>query len=178
VGSVVSIDLTRETAPQLVQVPDLTGKSEEDARGAVEDLELIFDPIGRTDASGQPRRVVRQFPPAGRQVPAGTAVSVDLAAFETEPTNLSRWWLPLLIGVAALGGTTAASLWNRRRSPKQTGVAEPEATRTGAPPRVRAAPQPLGVASIHLDESGPSHRIRIRAHRDPGRQYLQEEPHR
>ena len=162
VGSIVTVDLTREPSPHLVPVPDLVGDGEDEARGAVERVQLVFDLLGGKNAPGRRRHVVRQVPPAGRQVPAGTTVTVELAA---DGTTGPPWMLlPLLIGVGLVGGTAMARLVRRRRPRPKHG-----------PPQVRAIARPLTVTSNRLEESGPAHRIRIRAHVDPGRQYVREE---
>jgi beta-lactam-binding protein with PASTA domain len=162
VGTTVTVDLTREPAPHLVPVPDLVGESEVDARSAVERVQLIFDLLGGRSASVRSRHVVRQIPPAGRQVPTGTTVVVELAA--DEMTGPPRMLLPLLIGIGLVGGTAMARLL-RRRTPRP---------RRG-PPQVRAVALPPTVTSNRLDESGPAHRVRISSHVDHGRQYMREE---
>jgi beta-lactam-binding protein with PASTA domain len=162
VGSVVTVDLTREQSPELVPVPDLVDRSEDEARGAVERVRLIFDLIGGNDSSGRSRHVVRQIPPAGKLVAAGTTVTVELAADET---NGAPWLLlPLLIGVGLVAAGTAARLQRRRHH-----------KRLPEPPHVHAVGRPLTWTSTRIQESGPAHRISIKPRLDRGRQYLQEE---
>jgi hypothetical protein len=163
VGSIVTVDLTREPSPRLVPVPDLMGDSEDAARSAVTRVQLIFDLLGGSSASGGSRHVVRQVPPAGRQVPAGTTVTVELAADET--TGPPWTLLALLVGVGLVGSTAMARRLRRR----------PPRPKHAPPPQVRAIARPLTTTSSRLEESGPAHRIRIRPHVDRGQQHLREE---
>jgi beta-lactam-binding protein with PASTA domain len=165
-GSIVTVDLTREQSPKLVAVPDLVDRNEEEARDFVERVQLIFDLMGGKDSAGRSRHVVRQVPPAGSLVPAGTTVTVELAADETNGTPWSL--LPLLIAVGLVAGGAAASI-ERRHARKRS---------RGLPPHIRAAGRPLTLESIRLQESSPAHRIRVKPHVDRGRQYLQEEKDR
>jgi beta-lactam-binding protein with PASTA domain len=160
VGSVVTVDLTREASPRLVSVPDLLDQSEEDARTAVERLELIFDLIGQSGSSSLSRHVVSQVPPAGELVPAGTTVTVKLAADETTRVP---WWLAALLAAGLVTAWTARRLHQRHRNkgPRQ--------------PDVRATGRPLARTDARIEESGPPHRIGIRSRLDRGRQHLQED---
>ncbi|TCC01926.1 PASTA domain-containing protein [Kribbella soli] len=158
VGTVVAVDVTRAPKPKLVPVPDLLNRSEDDARGAVEGAELIFDLIGGSDASGHEQQVISQQPRAGELVPTGTTVTVEFAASES---NWPSWLVPLLLGTAVLAAGTVSRIRHRPGSdPKPV-------------PHVQAAGRLTpGIPQIH--ESGPAHRIRVNARLDRGRQYLQE----
>ncbi|TCC27344.1 PASTA domain-containing protein [Kribbella speibonae] len=160
VGTVVTVDVTRAPKPKLVPVPDLLDRSEAEARGAIEDVELILEPIRGSDASGGERHVVSQQPRAGELVPTGTTVTVRLAADEwTWPS----WLVPLLLVTAAVA-VGAAGAFQHRRGPKP---------RIDPMPQVRAEGR-LTPGASRIHESGPAHRIRVEARLDRGRQYLQE----
>ncbi|TCM40414.1 beta-lactam-binding protein with PASTA domain [Kribbella sp. VKM Ac-2568] len=160
VGSVVVVDLTREPKPKLVPVPDLLNRSEDEARGAVEGVQLLFDLIGGSDASGRARHVIRQLPRAGELVPTGTTVTVE---FATNESTWPSWLLPLLIGFGLLAAGTANRLQHRRHPDRIRPL-----------PGVEAAGRLLTPASPHIHESGPAHRIRVKTRLDRGRQHLQE----
>ncbi|WP_165547083.1 PASTA domain-containing protein [Kribbella sindirgiensis] len=160
VGTVVTVDVTRAPKPTLVPVPDLLDRSEAEARGAIEDVELILALIRGSDASGGERHIVSQQPRAGELVPTGTTVTVNLAADES---TWPSWLVPLLLVTAAVA-VGAAGRFQHRRGPKQP---------IDPMPHVRAEGRLLpGAPRIH--ESGPAHRIRVDARLDRGRQYLQE----
>lgn len=151
---------TRAPNQKLVPVPDLLNRSEGEARGAVEGVELIFDPVDGSDTSGRERQVISQLPRAGELVPTGTTVTV---AFAADESNLPSWLVPLLLGTAVL----AVGAVGRFRHPR--GPNPPDRS----VPRIQAAGRLTpGVPRIH--ESGPAHRIRVNARLDRGRQYLQE----
>jgi beta-lactam-binding protein with PASTA domain len=160
VGTVVAVDVTRAPKQKLVPVPDLLNRSEDEARGAVEGVELIFDRIDGSDASGHERQVISQQPRAGEIVPTGTTVTVKFAASESDRPS---WLVPLLLGTAVLAVGTAGRLQHRRtQKPRARPV-----------PQVHAAGRlSPGIARLH--EFGPAHRIRVTARLDRGRQYLQE----
>jgi beta-lactam-binding protein with PASTA domain len=159
VGTVVAVDVTRAPNPQLVPVPNLLNRSEDEARGAVEGVELVFDLIGGSD-SGRGRQVVSQQPRAGELVPTGTTVTVEFAVNES---GWPSWLVPLLLGTAVLA-VGAASRLQRHRHPKP---------RAYPVPRIQAAGR-LTLGTPRIRESGPAHRIRVNARLDRGRQYLQE----
>ncbi|RZT28010.1 beta-lactam-binding protein with PASTA domain [Kribbella sp. VKM Ac-2569] len=160
VGTVVAVDVTRAPKPKLVPVPDLLNRSEDEARGAVEGVELIFDLIGGRDASGRDRQVISQQPRAGELVPTGATVTVEFAADES---NWPSWLVPLLLGTAVLAAGTISRIRHRPgRDPKPKPV-----------PQIHVAERlTLGIPQLH--ESGPAHRIRINARLERGRQSLQE----
>jgi hypothetical protein len=160
---VVTVDLTREQSPQLVPVPNLLNMSEDEARRAVARVQLTLNiGTGGGDVLGAARRVIRQRPVAGQLVPAGTAVSVDLA---TDAANPRNWWLAglMAVGLVAAGGI-GIRLRSRRRYP-----------RTAPPLHVDATGRPLTAANIRLNESGPTWRIRAEARLDRGQQHMKEE---
>ncbi|TKK79149.1 PASTA domain-containing protein [Kribbella jiaozuonensis] len=160
VGSVVTVDLTREVEPRLVAVPDLVDRSEDEARTRVEQLELIFDLVGESRPATLSRHVVRQVPPAGQLVPAGTTVTVELAADDVAQVP---WWLGPLLVAGVFAAWTARRLQQRHRDrgPRQ--------------PSIHAGGQPLTRVEARIEETGPAHRVRLRPGLDRGRQYIQED---
>ncbi|WP_410790649.1 PASTA domain-containing protein [Kribbella sp. C-35] len=155
IGTVVAVDVTRAPKPKLVPVPDLLNRGEDEARGAVEGVELIFALVG---GSGRDRQVISQQPRPGELVPTGTTVTVELAASES---NWPSWLVPLVLVTAVLAAGTVSRIRHR------------PGTHPKPVPHVQAAGRLApGIPQIH--ESAPAHRIRINARLDPGRQYLQE----
>jgi beta-lactam-binding protein with PASTA domain len=161
IGTVVTVDLNREPTRELVPVPDLLNRSEDEARGAVERGRLIFELIGGSDTSGRSRHVTDQAPGAGELVPAGTTVTVELAADES---RWPSWLLPLLIGTGLLAAGTATRLQHRRGPDRLEPL-----------PQVQAVGRPLTPTSPSIQESGPAHRISVKARLDRGRQFLRED---
>ncbi|WP_422115639.1 Stk1 family PASTA domain-containing Ser/Thr kinase [Brachybacterium sp. UNK5269] len=66
--------------PELVQVPEVVGQSEEDARTALSEvgLEPTFEQVESADV--EEGLVIETDPPAGQEVPAGSAVAVTVSA--------------------------------------------------------------------------------------------------
>ncbi|MEU4292630.1 PASTA domain-containing protein [Kribbella sp. NPDC026596] len=160
VGTVVTVDLNREPTRELVPVPDLLNRSQDEARSAVERGRLLFELISGSDSPGGSRHVTRQTPSAGELVPEGTTVTVELAADES---NWPSWLLPLLIGAGVLAAGKAARVHKRGQTDGRL------------LPQITAVGRPLTPTSPSMQESGPSHRISVKARLDRGQQYLQED---
>jgi serine/threonine protein kinase len=79
VGTTVTVYIS--TGPATVQVPDLVGKSEADARTALTDAGLIVrePPGSRCSDTVNAGEVAKQFPDTGTPVHKGKAVGFDLA---------------------------------------------------------------------------------------------------
>jgi hypothetical protein len=84
---------------ELVVVPDLTGLTEQEAIAALGSALALANPTG---AEG---RVVRQDPPPGSRVPAGTVVTVAL-----EPASAERADEPVPTAAIVVGGLVLAGL--------------------------------------------------------------------
>jgi eukaryotic-like serine/threonine-protein kinase len=81
-GSQVTLQVSR--GPEQVEVPDVTGDSEDNARSALEGLGLRVGKITREESGEAPGTVIEQSPAAGEQVDEGSAVGLTVA----EPTAI------------------------------------------------------------------------------------------
>ena len=88
VGDTVLLVISRGPAP--VQVPDLLGMTEDQARQALIDRGLVPNVSNATQPVADPAqdgRVVGQVPAAGQTVNKGTTVTITLGEFQPPPTT-------------------------------------------------------------------------------------------
>lgn len=78
VAIVVSLG-AKPTAPTKVTVPDLTGKTAEEATQQLADLELLTQEVVVPDPNAPEGEVLGQMPAEGTQVPQGSTVVIDVA---------------------------------------------------------------------------------------------------
>src|SRR5690606_27449199 len=91
------INVWRSLGPQMVAVPDLSGMNERVAEIALEDAGLRVESIlEETDPAYAPNAVIRQDPPPGELVRAGTAVSLVV---NREASSSAAVTVPDLIGL-------------------------------------------------------------------------------
>jgi beta-lactam-binding protein with PASTA domain len=76
-GSEVTLQVSR--GPEQVEVPDVTGDSEDNARSALEGAGLRVGKITREQSGEAPGTVIEQSPAAGEQVDKGDAVDLTVA---------------------------------------------------------------------------------------------------
>jgi beta-lactam-binding protein with PASTA domain/predicted Ser/Thr protein kinase len=76
-GSTVTMQVSR--GPEQVEVPDVTGESEEDARSTLESLGLRAGDVTREPSGEPPDTVIEQSPAAGEEVDVGSAVDLTVA---------------------------------------------------------------------------------------------------
>jgi serine/threonine-protein kinase len=76
-GSEVTLQVSR--GPEQVEVPDVTGDSEDNARSALEGAGLRVGEITREESGEAPGTVIEQSPAAGEQVDKGGAVDLTVA---------------------------------------------------------------------------------------------------
>jgi beta-lactam-binding protein with PASTA domain len=81
-GSQVTLQVSR--GPEQVEVPDVTGESEDNARSALEGAGLRVGKITREESGEAPGTVIEQSPAAGEQLDKGDAVDLTVA----EPTAI------------------------------------------------------------------------------------------
>jgi serine/threonine-protein kinase len=81
-GSEVTLQVSR--GPEKVEVPDVTGDSEDNARSALEGAGLRVGEITREESDEAPGTVIEQSPAAGEQVAKGAAVNLTVA----QPTEI------------------------------------------------------------------------------------------
>jgi serine/threonine-protein kinase len=79
-GSAVHVTIA-VAPPQSATVPDLAGRSSEEAKALLAQVGLVIEVAGTRPTPGaQPDTVIEQNPRAGESVPAGTTVTVVLAS--------------------------------------------------------------------------------------------------
>ncbi len=83
-GDTVRIDVS--TGAQRVSVPDVVGKSEDDARTAIEDAGLRVTVVKREDDERDPGTVLEQSPNKGAAVARGTAVTITVSEETSQVT--------------------------------------------------------------------------------------------
>ena len=76
-GSQVTLQVSR--GPEQVEVPDVTGDSEENARSALESAGLRVGQITREESGEEAGTVIEQSPAAGEEVDMGDAVDLTVA---------------------------------------------------------------------------------------------------
>ena len=76
-GSDVALRVSR--GPERVTVPDVTGRSEDDARATLEDAGLQVESDGEASADQDPGTVLRQDPESGAEVERGSTVTIVVA---------------------------------------------------------------------------------------------------
>jgi len=90
-----TVDLVVSNGPVEVEVPDLTGKTEDQARQTLEDNDLTLGSVDRAFSPDvEEDHVFRQDPGAGENVPQGSAVDITLSAGQ-EPVDV-----PALTGLS------------------------------------------------------------------------------
>jgi eukaryotic-like serine/threonine-protein kinase len=82
-GSEVSLQVSK--GPEQVEVPDVTGDSQDNARSALEGAGLRVGKITREESGEAPGTVIEQSPAAGEQVDKGDAVDLTVAEATTIP---------------------------------------------------------------------------------------------
>jgi eukaryotic-like serine/threonine-protein kinase len=81
VAKTAQIVLTVSTGPEAVEVPDVTGKTQTQARKAIERLGLQVGDVATEESTSQnPDRVTRTVPAAGSQADPGSTVKIYLAS--------------------------------------------------------------------------------------------------
>ena len=76
-GSQVTMNVSR--GPETVEVPDVTGDSEDNARSALEGVGLRVGKITREESGEAPGTVIEQSPAAGEELDKGDAVDLTVA---------------------------------------------------------------------------------------------------
>jgi eukaryotic-like serine/threonine-protein kinase len=76
-GSQVTMNVSR--GPEKVEVPDVTGESEDNARSALEGAGLRVGKITREESGEAPGTVIEQSPAAGEELDKGDAVDLTVA---------------------------------------------------------------------------------------------------
>ena len=76
-GSTVTLRVSR--GPEQVEVPDLVGQTEEDARSALESAGLRVGKVTEEESAEDPDTVLEQSPAAGDEVDTDTAVDITVA---------------------------------------------------------------------------------------------------
>jgi serine/threonine-protein kinase len=76
-----TVSIIVSAGPNAVSVPDVIGRSIDDARLAIEQAGLVVGDVSRDsgDAPGGVPIVVSQSPAAGSRAPAGTAVTMRVS---------------------------------------------------------------------------------------------------
>jgi serine/threonine-protein kinase len=77
-GSTVTLTVSR--GPEQVDVPDVTGESEENARSTLEGAGLRVGEVTEEESGEEPGTVIEQSPAAGEQVDRDSAVDLTVAA--------------------------------------------------------------------------------------------------
>jgi hypothetical protein len=123
----------------LLEVPDLKGKTRDQALTILADRGLVLGQVGSVLSNDTPDSVVYQQPAATSRVPPGTSVDVVLASVssgpEAAPAAIPRYplvWLLLLGGV--LAGLAGALIAVKARGPRS-----PQPPRTTIPTPTPAA---------------------------------------
>lgn len=162
-GSGVDVITYRTGAPQLVIVPNLVGRTVDEARRVLDSVGLVLG-----NPSDGSRTVSGQSPAAGTLTQPGSTVTVTVseAPLPVASTSTPWWWWPLavlaLLFVAALVAVGASRAHRGHRWARAHVRAE---AGTGAEIGVE-------VEESQADRSPPSCVVRIEPHADSGTQVL------
>ncbi|HEU4927606.1 MAG TPA: PASTA domain-containing protein [Vicinamibacterales bacterium] len=175
-------DLTPPQVPALLEVPDLKGRTRDQALAILADRGLVLGQASTIQSNDTPDTVVSQQPAGASRVPPGTGVDVVLAAPPVPPPPVPPAgggaaapppvtdppdgptplvWLLLAAGVAAaLAGITVKA---RTRTPRE---------HRELPPSITFVPQPDPQMNVELSADGPFTRAELwlRPSPDPGNQ--------
>lgn len=155
-GTPVDLVLAAEPPAPAPVVPDLIGRSLEEARELLAESRLRVGNVEESASDSPPGTVVRQRPEAGTEAQAGTAVNLVLATAAP-----SRSLLPFVaIGLLALLAVLGASYLRRKKTP--------------LPPSVEIRPQrDPGAQSIQPENlEVVESAFGLRAFADPGEQRI------
>ncbi len=185
VGTPVAIWVAAPVPPEvippqvtaLLEVPDLTGRTRDQALAILADRGLVLGQASTTLSNDPPDTVVSQQPAGASRVPPGTGVAVVLAAPPVPPPGaggvapppvnvppdppMPLVWLLLGAGlVAALAGITVKAKARAPREPREL------------PPSITLAPHPDPQMTVELSADGPVTRseLWLRPFRDAGSQ--------
>jgi beta-lactam-binding protein with PASTA domain len=165
-GSSVSISVEPGVPPSpLVEVPDLTGMTLDEARASLGDAGLV---MGNGPGGGD-GDVSGQQPEPGTLVPAGSPVTLELAS-----SGIGGSWLAVAAVVLALAGGAALATYQSlrpRRDRRWLRRHVRVVPRVSAPPGFTARESPAGW-------SPPTVVVRLDPHPDEGTQVLEEIPPR
>jgi beta-lactam-binding protein with PASTA domain len=167
-GTPVAIRIAVPAPPELIppqvtalfEVPDLKGRTRDQALAILADRGLVLRQTGTTLSNDTPDTVVSQQPAGASRVPLGTGVDVVLASppvptpdagAGVPPPPDSPWnppmplvWLLLGAGLsAAIAGITVKAKARAPREPRDV------------PPSISLAPHPDPQMSVELSSDGP-----------------------
>jgi beta-lactam-binding protein with PASTA domain len=98
-GSAVAVEVGAEAPPpppaEEVDVPDLAGMTEEEAKAALEAAGLALGTSAKAPGRGQPGKIVSQTPAKGARAAKGTAVNVEVGAEIPVPQTV----VPAVVGI-------------------------------------------------------------------------------
>lgn len=100
-GQLVTLDVS--SGPQLIAVPSVVGKTEDEARTALEGAGLAVTVLQKVDAKKDPGTVLAQSPGPGGTVSHGTPVTITVAS---QPTDVS---VPDVVGTTQNKATETLS---------------------------------------------------------------------
>jgi beta-lactam-binding protein with PASTA domain len=157
-GTPVAIWVAMPAPPELIppqvtallEVPDLKGRTRDQALAILADRGLVLGQAGTTLSNATPDTVVSQQPAGASRVPPGTSVDVVLAS-PPSPTPdagaalpMSLVWLLLGAGLgAAIAGITVKAKGRATREPRDV------------PPSITLAPHPDPQMRVELAADGP-----------------------
>jgi beta-lactam-binding protein with PASTA domain len=164
-------DLTPPQAPTLLEVPDLKGRTRDQALAILGDRGLVLGQASTRQSSDTPDTVVSQQPAGASRVPPGTGVDVVLAAPPVPPPPVPPAgggaaappplmdprggptplvWLLLGAGVAA--AVAGSMVKARTRTPRE---------RRELRPSITFAPHPDPQMSVEVSADGPFTRAEL-----------------
>ncbi len=149
-------------AARPVEVPDLAGLTEDQARARLDGVGLLLGRITSRDSDQASGTVMAQSPAAGTRVGRDTRVDVVFAKKATPITA----YMPIIAGGGAAALFAAGFTWWRRRSHHDA--------REAHHPDMRLFPVvDGGEQEIEIDPAGPAApAVGLRPRRDPGTQTL------
>ncbi|MEA2185866.1 MAG: eukaryotic-like serine/threonine-protein kinase [Solirubrobacteraceae bacterium] len=116
----VAINLEISTGPERVAVPEVVGKSENDARGALEGAGFRVSVKQKEDAKADPGTVLAQSPEQGTQLARSSTVTITVAA---QPKQVT---VPDVVGRSQNNATKTLSGRGFEVSPEDIAVTTPD----------------------------------------------------
>jgi beta-lactam-binding protein with PASTA domain/predicted Ser/Thr protein kinase len=117
-GQKVTLDVS--TGPEQVAVPDVVGKSEDDARGALQAAGFSVTTVEKENEKADPGTVLSQEPGSGARAGHGSAVTITVA---TEPSQVT---VPDVVGRSQNQATSTLSGRGLKVVPEDVPVDSPD----------------------------------------------------
>jgi beta-lactam-binding protein with PASTA domain len=159
------VDIQVSTGPQQVVVPGLFGRTVAEAVAALAGLPLRIERVDSVATIAGNGTVVRQYPPAGSQVPPGTGITLGVATSPGEPlfvpdlrgdslgrarARLDSLGLVLALGAGGRAKVAPGTIIAAQRPPAGASVSRGSVVEVDLAPPARTPPWALILTAVVL----------------------------